>query len=522
MRTRFLKVSLLCALFATGVFVTGCSDDNGYADVDGQSPVAELKADHIRSGAGHDFTIEGTLTDEDGISFIRLECKDLYLNKTIDLIEIYGEPKKTYDLSYSFALAADELGEQFTVKVTVVDVGGRETSQDVLITMDGDFEIPVFVKGPSEGGLIPMILEETEDGTFTVEPYVMELEMSDDRGLKSLQLDIEGAVGYEDQTIDLGGLTSSTYTWTIDLPAVKKDYEATLIVTDKEEKADTISCTISVTDVVDFPKMYLADVPKGDVAALTSDVFGVPMVINHTGEYQYKERYYNKAAGTEIYFLSDKSNFSPVCYGLDPADNTKLLNDPDLAEPFVLNTPNVYYEITLDILMLTYTVTTYTVDEATNPMGHYVYGEKCFDRWENGNEADFIEFYIGWGSSPQDAGNHLFVQDKSNPHLFYYPAEGETWSLGAGEDLNFIISNNHPDGWWDHVEWRCDNSDNPEKFGYFSKKNDVNPNWEGTNRQWEDGTAVNDNWISPTVTNAGNYRFEFDAHLGRGKIVPAN
>ena len=32
MRTRFLKVSLLCALFATGVFVTGCSDDNGYPD----------------------------------------------------------------------------------------------------------------------------------------------------------------------------------------------------------------------------------------------------------------------------------------------------------------------------------------------------------------------------------------------------------------------------------------------------------------------------------------------------------
>ena len=108
---------LWCVLLPQGSSVTGCSDDNGYSDVDGQSPVAELKADHVRSGAGHDFTIEGTLTDEDGISFIRLECKDLYLNKTIDLIEIYGEPKKTYDLSYSFALAADELGEQFTVKV---------------------------------------------------------------------------------------------------------------------------------------------------------------------------------------------------------------------------------------------------------------------------------------------------------------------------------------------------------------------------------------------------------------------
>ena len=110
MRTRFLKVSLLCALFATGVFVTGCSDDNGYADVDGQSPVAELKADHIRSGAGHDFTIEGTLTDADGISAIKLQCADLYLNKTIDLIEIYGEPQTSYDLSYKFSISRDEVG----------------------------------------------------------------------------------------------------------------------------------------------------------------------------------------------------------------------------------------------------------------------------------------------------------------------------------------------------------------------------------------------------------------------------
>lgn len=106
MRTRFLKVSLLCVLFATGVFVvTGCSDDNKYADVDGEAPVAVLKADHIQSGAGHDFTIEGTLTDADGISAIKLECADLYLNKTIDLIDIYGAPQTSYDLSYKFSLA---------------------------------------------------------------------------------------------------------------------------------------------------------------------------------------------------------------------------------------------------------------------------------------------------------------------------------------------------------------------------------------------------------------------------------
>lgn len=49
----------------------------------------------------------------------------------------------------------------------------------------------------------------------------------------------------------------------------------------------------------------------------------------------------------------------------------------------------------------------------------------------------------------------------------------------------------------------------------------MNPNWEGTNMRWEDGTVVGDNWMKPTITVAGNYRFEFDAHLGRGKIVPA-
>lgn len=74
MRTRFLKISLLCALFATGVFVTGCSDENGYADVDGESPVAVLKTDHIRSGAGHDFTIEGTELLLMQMEFLQLSC----------------------------------------------------------------------------------------------------------------------------------------------------------------------------------------------------------------------------------------------------------------------------------------------------------------------------------------------------------------------------------------------------------------------------------------------------------------
>lgn len=510
MRTRFLKVSLLCALFATGVFVTGCSDDNGYADVDGQSPVAELKADHIRSGAGHDFTIEGTLTDADGISAIKLQCADLYLNKTIDLIEIYGEPQTSYDLSYKFSISRDEVGEQFTVKVTVVDVGGRETSQDVLITMDGDFENPVFSLAPDKAITVLMKADRNPQ-------YTLNFTVTDDRKLDYATIEIPELTGFETRTVSAEGQSSLTFKEVIVFPNVSQVYTINLAAYDAVGNSVTTTCSLTVSEMPDFEKMYLADVATDE--ELNSDVFGVPMVINHTGEYQYKARYYNKAAGTEIFFLPQKTSFTPICFGLDPEDSNKLTDDPELAKPIVLDAPNVYYEIDINVKQSTYSMKTYSVTEATDPI-NYEYGQLC-DMPRNEGEPQF-NFYIGWGDSPQNAGEHLFVQDANNPHLFYYPATGSTWSLQSGEEMNFIISNYHPNGYWDQVEWRCDNSTDIEKFGYFSKANNVNPNWEGTNRQWWDGSSVQDNWMKPVVTNGGNYRFEFDAHLGRGKIVPAN
>lgn len=510
MRTRFLKVSLLCALFATGVFVTGCSDENGYADVDGESPVAVLKTDHIQSGAGHDFTIEGTLTDADGISAIKLECADLYLNKTIDLIEIYGEPQTSYDLSYKFSISRDEVGEQFTVKVTVVDVGGRETSQDVLITMDGDFENPVFSLAPDKAITVLMKADRNPQ-------YTLNFTVTDDRKLDYATIEIPELTGFETRTVSAEGQSSLTFKEVIVFPNVSQVYTINLAAYDAVGNSVTTTCSLTVSEMPDFEKMYLADVATDE--ELNSDVFGVPMVINHTGEYQYKARYYNKAAGTEIFFLPQKTSFTPICFGLDPEDSNKLTDDPELAKPIVLDTPNVYYEIDINVKQSTYSIKTYSVTEATDPI-NYEYGQLC-DMPRNEGEPQF-NFYIGWGDSPQNAGEHLFVQDANNPHLFYYPATGSTWSLQSGEEMNFIISNYHPNGWWDQVEWRCDNSTDIEKFGYFSKANNVNPNWEGTNRQWWDGSSVQDNWMKPVVTNGGNYRFEFDAHLGRGKIVPAN
>ena len=46
----------------------------------------------------------------------------------------------------------------------------------------------------------------------------------------------------------------------------------TLTAVDKTGKSTMIECTVSVTDVQDFEKMYLADVATE--AELNSDVFG--------------------------------------------------------------------------------------------------------------------------------------------------------------------------------------------------------------------------------------------------------
>lgn len=40
------------ALLSLALWTTGCSDDDGYSDVDGQIPTMTLVTDHIESGAG--------------------------------------------------------------------------------------------------------------------------------------------------------------------------------------------------------------------------------------------------------------------------------------------------------------------------------------------------------------------------------------------------------------------------------------------------------------------------------------
>ena len=512
MKRLFLRNALWACAAVALCATTSCDDDDvSYADVDGASPTMTLASTTIQSAAGRTFTIEGELADNDGIAYVTLVCDDLYLDKTIDILTIYDGPLTSYSLSYSYTLSSDADADSYSVVVSVIDVGGRSVSETVTVTLDGDFSAPVFTVAPDSEVTVLLKSETTYKLSFTV---------TDDRALDYVLVNIDGVDGYEDLQLDADGATSFSYSEKFTLPSEEATYNVTLTAYDQVENSTVATSVIVVSEMPDFTEMYLADVATTE--ELNSDVFGVPMLINRTDEYTYLARYYNETAGTEIYFLPQTSDFSPICFGMDPDDNSVLTDDPDTAEPFVLDQAGVYYQFEFNIMESTYSISTYSVDDATSPIPeNYVYGEATFDRWENGES--YIEFYLGWGSSPSDAGDHLFAQDADNPYLFYYPADSNTtWTLSTDDSMNFIITNYHPDGWWDHVEWRVDDSSDPKKWGYYSKKEDVNENWEGTNMKWSDGTTVGDNWCAPTINTSGNYKFIFDAHLGRGKIVPAD
>jgi hypothetical protein len=467
----------------------GCGDgDDPFADVDGQAPALSLTAEHVQTEIGREFLIQGHVEDKDGLRSIRLQNVDLNLDKTIDLTALYEELIYVYELSYKFKTPKDQAGDRFELLVTATDVGGRTAQGIVVVTMDGDFTDPIFMAVP-DAAVTVLIKEETKlNLSFTV---------VDDKALDYVDIAIP-EIDWSKKITATG--TTVDFKESIVLPSELGTYNLTITAVDKFAHTVVKESVITVSEMPDFEKMYLADVATPD--DLNSDVFGVPMRIERTAAYQYKANYYCQRAGTEIFFLPQKSDFTPICFGLDPDDPDKLADDPDVAQPIVLTQENVYYEITFDVQAGTYAVSTYPIAEAVDPIPHE-FGSISLDTWGDGGSW-LQEFYFGMmTSNPKEVTR--FTQDAANPHLFYL----EHISLTAGEQMNFIIHNWHHDGWWNYCTWRVDNPEEPEVFNYYG--NFKNSAWTKPNGD--------DNWTKPTVKQTGNYTLYFDAHLGRGKLV---
>jgi hypothetical protein len=469
------------------------------------------------------------MADNDGLATIQLKCAALKLNKVIDLIEIYGEPQKTYELNYAFAIQDDETGDNFEVEVTTTDIGGRQKTQTLLVTLDGDFTAPVFTAAP-DNAITVLIKENTL--------FNLKFTAQDNRAIDRIEVDVEGVEGFP-MVIEGNGQSKVEFSQKLALPAEEATYNVTLTAFDEpaqndEVRSTSITSVVTVSELPDFEKMYLADVSTA--AELNSDVFGVPMRIDHTGAYQYRARYYNETAGTQICFIPQKTDFSPICFGPDPDNASVLGDDPETVGRISLDQAGVYYEINFNTKTGAYDLSTYetTDPKAMDPV-FWVYGSDNLntwysfaqagpEEWVHNDDAWLQEFYFGYATGPGDVTR--FTVDSKNKHLYY---TDDPLTLEAGE-AKFIIHNWHGSGWWNYTTWRVDDSSECDIFNYYgSVVKESYLKWaygeDCDFSKWGDeGYRKNfapDNWAKPEVKTAGKYRLYFDAHLGRAKMVPA-
>ena len=477
--------SLLAALLAmTAVtFATSCSDDDNFSDVDGKAPTIALETDHIQTEAGRQFTIAGQVKDADGIRSIRLQNSDMLLDKTINLLELYGDSLiYDYKLAYKYTSKKDWTdSSSFPVNITVEDIGGRTTSATLTVSADGDFTNPEFSVAPS-GELTVLVQNPKLTLGFTV---------TDNKRLDYIQVECP-ALGINDR-IDAAGQSEMKVKKVYEVPSEKQSCLLTVTAYDKFNNKVMAQSTVNVDEMPDFEKMYLADVESAK--DLTSDVYGVPMVIDHTGPYEYTAHYYNQKAGTKVRFIPQMTDFEPICFGVDPSDNSVLINDASSALGIELNEV-AYYEIKLNIVTGAYSVKTYqpTTEKMT------LDGSTTID-FGDGSGAQPAQICLAGGGLPgtpswtTNQNNDAFIlsQDAANKYLLYRECE-----LEAGTEIEYTISQTHWWGWWPEPYWRFDGSE-------FNEKNVKNGG---------------DNMKKSKVPATGKYRIEFDYHLLRSRIIP--
>lgn len=476
MKRTMLNWSIATALLL-GITLGGCDNDEEKTWVTESDPVLDLKAVEIHTRQERTIVVEGLVSDAVGIKTINLRMDEWFLNRDIS-ISSNDSLVKEYELSYQFLIPEEAEDKDNQLTVTIYNMGNRSTSKSISVYMDGDFTAPqIAIASPVDG------LTQSPD---TEIPVDFDLTITDDRQLGYFLVE-EETLGFRDSISFMGsGSTSYQYTNTVILPAELGEYFFNLTVADSA--GNTITSGRTVKASYDFDKLYLADVATD--ADLVSDLFGVPMLITKTAPFNFEARYYAETAGTEVRFIPQTSSFAPHCYGLDPENPSQLINDPANALPIVLEDKG-YYKIKLNLDNLSYSVESYVPSDAPyEPL------------MELPDDEDYItNTYVG----------HLGLVGKGFPE---YP--DQNWSPGAAIPLNrdaendyrfnitldmegdveFILSPEHPWGWWKEPFWRFDRKVEPER----------------TVPNGGDNVAMN-------VPVRTRYKIVFDSHLNRAKAV---
>ena len=447
-RSKFLLFASLLLGFAA------CSKEKTYPP---GVPDIQLTVSEVYSEPGRVFNIKGKVTDDVGIASINLLNTAWYLDKTITLDK--SDLKKSYDLDYKFKAPADaSILQNHIIKVTVTDVGGVSKSVDLEVNLNGDFVAPTF-DAPISDTITVLIKENTE--------LNLSFKAKDDKALAYVVVKCPSLAIYDSITI-----TGASYDYFKSIPLVseKGKYDFLIVLGDKFNNKAQAKFVAKVSDLPDFATIWLTDFSTKE--SLNANLVGGAIPAKRTGPFTYTIAYYAAKTNTGVLFIPQSTDLQPICFGVNPNEEGKLVDDPNISQPIVL--PEVgYYSITVNTLQGTYSFEKYT---PSTP----VYG------------LDLLIGIAGVGfpEYPEQSWNTkaviLLEQDASNPYLLYKVLD----MLGS---VTICITPLDERGWWPEPFWRIEKDGNAP----------LNSGSAGT--------------FQATVRTT--YRLELDTHLQRARIL---
>lgn len=326
-------------------FLLVCCQNDDLPDVNSQPEFNNL-VQNISSLPGQTFTMQATISDPSGIKSISLIYEPWFLNKTIRKDSL----PENYELNYSFRVPDDAIeNTTHTIVVVAENVGGITTEEEIVVTLNADIESPeILVNSPADGATV---LIGDEDEIF------FDINLTDNQELSELV--IESDIFTETVMLS-GGNSTYTNSINIDTPGL---YTFNFTVTDAAGNTSTASSSVNVVDELSFINMYLVDTSsQSDFNAALSGYPYVttPSTLPDEEGFVFTVRYYAEADNTEVRFVAQNTGFGPYTFGANPSNEGELIIGSDnTVSPIVL--PAVgYYDITMSLIDLSYSVTPIT------------------------------------------------------------------------------------------------------------------------------------------------------------------
>lgn len=409
------------------LFFQACTEEN--PDVSSE-PVLNIQ-DVVTSLPGQRLQVSGLISDPAGIAAVEIEYLDWSLDKVITL----KETPTQYDFHYEFDVPAEaEVNSVHEFRLTAINQAGLSTTKTIQVSLSADNQAPqIVIASPSDGG------------TYIAGPdseFTLAFEVNDPSNIAYVKVVGGGLL----ETITLA---DKSYSFSRDM-----DFSVAGAITFQITAADAVgnlgtkTISVNVEESLTFPAMYLADIT--DESALTSDVMGVPLpAISSTTEGEegkvFTIKYYSPAANTEVRFVPQKSSFKPFVFGSTTPGELAISTDGGI-DAIVLEEKG-YYEISMNLITMTYTTTPY---QPTDPTFDFVQvvgtgveiggSSTCAS---NANPATEQCWHFGSGKR--------LTKDPDNPYRF--TGQMTLKDQGNGGSNGFILNSN--DAGWSPF-WRFD------------------------------------------------------------------